>query len=198
MSTGSPYANLDQAQWLKKTQELIDAHPLSPKEIVEVCQIAWQDIFNTSIGRNQLKIGKEIFPRPQIIGEFLHELIPAELASRYPSIWRREELKGDKDLVNIQDDRFSIELKTSSNPSQIFGNRSYAQAPTENNKNKDGYFLTVNFEAPKAVTKNPQIVRIGFGWLDHSDWIGQAAATGQQARLGKEVYELKLVRLFPN
>lgn len=184
--------------WLSMTHELIDSHPLSKSEIVEVCQIAWRDIFDTSIGRNQLRIGKDIFPRPQIIGEFLHELVPAELASRYPSTWRREELKGEKDLVHLPDDRFSIELKTSSNPSQIFGNRSYAQAPTENSKNKDGYFLTINFQAPKAAASSPNILRIGFGWLDHSDWIGQKASTGQQARLAREVYELKLVQLFPN
>jgi len=37
---------------------------------------------------------------------------------------------------------------------------------------------------------------IRFGWLDHTDWIGQKAATGQQSRLAPETYDLKFKTLY--
>jgi ScaI restriction endonuclease len=73
----------------------------------------------------------------------------------------------------------------SSHPSQIFGNRSYAQeqASGSTGKGKSGYYLTVNFQNFKiAGADQPSITQVRFGWLDHTDWIGQASATGQQAR----------------
>lgn len=101
----------------------------------------------------------------------------------------------DKDLVYIPDPSLSVELKTSSHASQIFGNRSYAQPQQGAGKSKDGYYLTVNFE---KFSKDglPKVKLIRFGWLDHTDWIGQAAATGQQARIRPESDRAKLVRLY--
>lgn len=192
----SPYAKTKKSDWIKVTNELLEAHPLNEKEIVEFCLAAWENLFSSSIGRHGLKIGEHIFPKPQIIGALLHELIPAEIVASYPKNWRREQEKDDKDIVYVPDDSFSIELKTSSNPNQIFGNRSYAQAPTRNKKSKDGYYLTVNFEQIKEKAKRPNILMIRFGWLDHTDWIGQASETGQQARLAPETYELKLKKLY--
>ena len=66
-------------------------------------------------------IGRDIQPKPQIMGFLLHELIPLELQSRHPGEWRPEKAKNDKDLVYIPDPTLSVELKTSSHPSQIFG-----------------------------------------------------------------------------
>lgn len=192
----SPYAKTKKSDWIKVTNELLEAHPLNEKEIAEFCLAAWENLFSSSIGRHGLKIGEHIFPKPQIIGALLHELVPAEIVASYPKNWRREQEKDDKDVVYVPDDSFSIELKTSSNPSQIFGNRSYAQAPTKNKKSKDGYYLTVNFEQIKEKAKRPNILMIRFGWLDHTDWIGQASETGQQARLAPETYELKLKKLY--
>lgn len=126
----------------------------------------------------------------------MHELIPAEIVASYPTVWQREQEKNDKDIVYLPNDLFSIELKTSSNSSQIFGNRSYAQAPSQQKKSKDGYYLTINFEQIKEKAKQPNILMIQFGWLDHTDWIGQASATGQQARLAPETYKLKLKTLY--
>ncbi|HFC7940318.1 ScaI family restriction endonuclease [Neisseria meningitidis] len=42
----------------------------------------------------------------------------------------------------------------------------------------------------------PEIKIIRFGWLDHTDWIAQTAATGQQARLSPEAYRSKLKILY--
>jgi hypothetical protein len=191
----SPYAKFNKHDWLKVTNDLIDEHPLNETEIVNFCLAAWHNLFSSSIGRHNLKIGEHIFPKPQIIGALLHELIPAEIVASYPGVWQREQEKNDKDIVYLPNDKYSIELKTSSNPSKIFGNRSYAQAPSEQKKSKDGYYLTVNCEKIKE-GEQPSILMIGFGWLDHTDWIGQASATGQAASLAPETYKLKIKTLY--
>lgn len=131
-----------------------------------------------------------------MIGALLHELIPAELSAAYPSKWRSEKSSGDKDIVYIPNDFYSIELKTSSNPSKIFGNRSYAQQPSQGKKGKDGFYLAVNFGKFSAKNGKPELLAIRFGWLDHTDWRGQKAESGQQANLSPETYELKFKTLY--
>jgi hypothetical protein len=123
----SPYQGLPLDQWEGKTFELIEAHPLTTDEIVDVVLVGWSDIFSSEIGAKHYRIGTHIFPRPQTMAFFLHELIPFELSARYPKLWRPEETASDKDLVYIPDDLYSVEIKTSSSARQIFGNRSYAQ-----------------------------------------------------------------------
>ncbi len=190
----SPYENVPADNWAAKTVELIEAHPLDTREIVEVVLTSWDAIFESRLG-GKFRIGHEIYPQPQIMGFLLHALIPLELASRHPDLWRPEGAKNDKDIVYIPDPGLSVELKTSSHPSQIFGNRSYAQEGSGNGKSKNGYYLTVNFQK-FTPQERPHITLIRFGWLDHTDWIGQAAATGQQARIRAESDRAKLVRLY--
>jgi hypothetical protein len=149
------------------------------------------------LGTKNFKIGVEIFPKPQIMGFLLHELIPLELQARYPKIWRKERTAADKDIVHIPDDKYSIELKTSSSPKHIFGNRSYAQGSTRGKKAKSGYYLAINFEKFGKKKEKPDIRLIRFGWLDSDDWIGQKAATGQQSRLPTDVEDLKLLKIYP-
>ncbi len=45
----------------------------------------------------------------------------------------------------------------------------------------DGYYLTINFEKFNPSDKDfiPQIRKIRFEWLDHSDWHSQNASSGQ-------------------
>ncbi len=105
---------------------------------------AWEAIFKSKIGR--FKIGKDIQPDPQIIAFLLHELIPLELASKHPGVWRRGAASDEKDLVYVQAPALSVEIKASSHKKNIFGNRSYAQAPTTRKKSKSGYDITVNFD----------------------------------------------------
>ena len=192
----SPYSNHTKNNWYSVTEDLINKHPLKEDDMVDIVLSAWNDIFETSIGKNGFKIGIDIFPKPQVVGALMHELIPAEISARFPRIWRGEEKAEDKDIVHIPDDRFSIELKTSSNKNSIFGNRSYAQAPTTSKKGKDGYYIAVNFEKFSKSNPKPNINIIRFGWLDHTDWIAQTAASGQQARLAPETYELKFKTLY--
>ncbi|HCE1391080.1 TPA: ScaI family restriction endonuclease [Vibrio parahaemolyticus] len=190
----SPYQGANKNEWEQITQRLIDEHPISESELVDVVLTAWGNIFSSTFGSHQ--IGSTIFPKPQIIGAILHELIPAELAARYPDEFRGEDSADDKDIVCMIDDFFSIELKTSSNPTKIFANRSYAQKPTTGKKSKDGYYIAINFEKFSKYNPEPEVLNIRFGWLDHSDWRGQAASTGQQASLAPETYQLKFKTLY--
>lgn len=192
----SPYQGLRQEQWATKTQELIKEFPLRMPELVDVVRVSWESIFFTRIGPKGFQIGKDIFPKPQIVAFLLHELIPLELHSRHPGVWRQEKLAKDKDIVCIKDEFFSIEIKTSSHASQIFGNRSYAQESAVAKKSKSGFYLAINFDRLDPLVTAPRLRRIRFGWLDHSDWIGQASATGQQARLSPEVERGKLITLL--
>jgi hypothetical protein len=130
------------------------------------------------------------------MGFLLHELIPLEFAARYPEKWRGEKACGEKDLVYIPNPRYSIEIKTSSDPRHIYGNRSYAQKPSASKKGKTGYYLAINFEKFTKTLKRPRILLIRFGWLDHSDWMGQKAESGQQARLNAFIEQSKLIMLY--
>ncbi|HPJ81976.1 MAG TPA: ScaI family restriction endonuclease [Saccharofermentans sp.] len=195
----SPYRGLSVGCWKEKTQELIKMHPLSDKDIVDVVLSSWKSIFDSQFGTAGFKIGVDIFPKPQILGFLLHELIPLELGSRFPTQWRGDEVSSEKDLVYIPNKKYSIELKTSSNPRHIYGNRSYAQKSTRGKKAKSGYYLAVNFrKVSKGSTGKafPKIRLIRFGWLDSTDWTGQAAQTGQQASLSKEIETTKLLPLY--
>ena len=192
----SPYTGLQPEEWGERTDEMVAAFPLGMDELVQVVKLSWEGVFASKIGIKRFQIGKHIFPKPQIVAFFLHELIPLELANRYPGVWRGEETAADKDVVYIPDHSYSIEIKTSSHASQIFGNRSYAQEGGKEKKSKSGYYLAVNFDKSVKGAPRPRLRRVRFGWLDHSDWQGQTAATGQQARLLPEVERGKLRLLF--
>ena len=196
MPSLSPYKGLPPGKWVKKTEQLVAAHPLDTKEIVDVVLMSWDAIFQSKIGPHGFLIGKHLFPKPQIMGFLLHELVPLELSVRYPKLWRGDENSDEKDLVYIPKPHFSLEIKTSSHKTQIFGNRSFAQRPTDSKKSKAGYYLAVNFEGFSKNRTNPHVRRIRFGWLDHGDWIGQKAPTGQQARLRPECESKKLLVLY--
>lgn len=204
----SPYDGIPLEEWKEVTHALIATHPLDMEELSEVVLQVWEDIFLSGIGSKPFKIGVDFFPRPQIMAYFLHELVPLELARRHPDVWRRERASDEKDLVYIPNISFSVEIKTSSHASRVFGNRSYAQQTTTDKKEKSGYYLTINFESfyqlrtvqgvrTYVERPNPQITSIAFGWIDHSDWTGQNAPSGQQASLTAEAYAHKLVRIFP-
>lgn len=192
----SPYEGKDISEWKSITDLLVARHPLNREQLVASILQAWNNIFETSIGVHNLKIGVHIFPKPQVIGALLHELVPAELAAAYPDDWRGEKNANDKDIVYIPDDFYSIELKTSSNPARIFGNRSYAQKPSQGKKGKDGFYIAVNFEKFSSSNPHPEILVIRFGWLDHTDWKGQKSESGQQASLSPETYNLKFKTLY--
>ena len=196
----SPYEGIEADSWKDRTRELIEKHPLCSDEIVDVVIASWEAILNTRIGAKGYRIGVDVFPSPQIMAFFLHELIPLELQSRHPGLWRRDASADEKDVVYIPDDRYCFEVKASSSSANIYGNRSYAQPSLDGKKNKAGYYLAVNFEkfisTDKKTDTNPRITKIRMGWLDHTDWVGQKASTGQQARLTLAARDGKLLDLY--
>lgn len=190
----SPYQNNDKTLWPQITAALVNIHPLA-SEIKDVVLEAWDDIFSSTLGG--YRIGRDIFPDPQIIGFFLHELIALKLEAKGNGQYRKGRQSNEKDVECDNNPDFSLEIKTSSNPSKIFANRSYAQPSVNGRKNKDGYYLAVNFDKIEPGTV-PTVRMIRFGYLEHSDWIAQASATGQQAHLASETYNLKFVTLLDN
>ncbi len=196
MPVQSPYLNVPIDQRLGVTKALLARHPLKEEEITNVICKSWDDIFNSKIG--SFKIGREIFPSPQIISFFLHELTAHYLTLSHKGLFVVGKNKNEKDIHHVKDESLSVEIKASSHPTQIFGNRSYAQ-PNEVNtrKSKDGYYITINFEKISKENPEPKILAIRFGYLEHTDWIAQLSATGQQARLKTEAYLYKLIRIYP-
>lgn len=192
----SPYKGVPVEEWPKVSASLVSEHPLQKEEIVEVVLKVWSDIFKSSLGSKPFYIGRDIFPKPQIMGVLLHELIPLELMERHTGFWRSDKKTDEKDLIYIPDNKYSMEIKTSSSVKGIFGNRSYAQKAKSIKKSKSGYYLAINFQKFEENLRTPKITLIRFGWIDHEDWIGQKAPTGQQSRLNKDVMEVKLVRLY--
>ena len=95
------------------------------------------------------------------MGSYLHELIPLEFEHRYPGTWRKQRTKNEKDLVYVPDDYFSVEIKSSSHKSNIFGNRSYGQQRLEadGQKKKSGFYLAINIEKFGAREEVPEITK---------------------------------------
>jgi hypothetical protein len=192
--SGSPYLGYPVEDWKEITEGLVKAHPLGGDELRTLVTAGWNDVFASTIGEDGLKIGVDIFLKGQALGSFLHELIPRKFAKAYPSLWRPEVAVTDKDLVCIPDDKFSIELKTTSHPSNIPGNKSFAQSETPGKKLKDGYYLVVNYEKLEP-GKVPGIKKIRFGWLDLSDWQGQSEDNGQGANVKAIAKKHKLIEI---
>lgn len=192
----TPYKEKDATEWKSITEHLIDEHPLNSKEIVAVVMKSWKQIFSSKIG-GVIQIGEEIALTPQMIGNFLHVLIAHNLTADNAKSWRIEAATDEKDIVYIPNDYYSFEVKTSSSKNDIYGNRSYGQQTTNNNgkKSKDGYYLAINFTKP-VKGEESYITKIRFGWLDHTDWIAQTAATGQQSRLTPDTKRFKLITLY--
>jgi hypothetical protein len=207
----SPYSNQEEKNWKKITEKLIENHPLSKKQIVDAVLTSWKQIFQSKIG--PLSIGKQIFPTPQIMSNIIHELIPYNLAENVGSDYRVGITKTEKDIVYEPNSTYSVEVKASSSKNDIYANRSYAQPSLDSDtKDKNGFYIGVNFEKFQILEDGnyrkvefdnegniiyPIITQIKFGYLDHTDWIPQASAKGQQARLTKDSKKFKLIKLHP-
>ena len=186
----NPYYNKDISQWKAITKELVNQHPLKT-QIVDLCLKSWESILNGKINTYlNMKI-REMNISPQATGALLHDVIPEYINRNIEGF--RKGLGDEKDIVCEENNFYSFELKTSSQKS-IYGNRSYAKS--KDGKSKSGYYLAINFE--KISKPDPRIILIRFGWLEHSDWIGQKSETGQQASLLKEAKENKLITLYDN
>jgi hypothetical protein len=193
---GSPYFDVPASEWGAVTRELLAEQPLDGPTLVAAVLGSWDDIFASNLG--PARIGVDIKPSPQIMGSFLHELIPLRLALASPD-WRREANAGEKDLIYLPDDDYSVEIKTSSHPTQIFGNRSFGiDNPRRDRaaKVKAGYYAAVNF-GKWSGQQSPRILRVRYGWLDETDWVAQTSETGQQSALPALVDNTQLLLLYP-
>ncbi|WP_414574992.1 ScaI family restriction endonuclease [Anabaena sp. CCY 9402-a] len=189
----SPYEGLTEEEWLVKTKELISCHPLDVETIKQIAFKSWKTLWSTTIGEGKLSINlSELDVPATVIGYFFEKLFAKELERQQPHLWRAGKNKEDKDIVCIPNNLYSVEIKSSGQLGEkVFGNRSYGQN-IENTellkKEKSGYYITVNF-----YRQDLHLLR--FGWIDHSDWKAQKAATGQAASLSESVYTYKLIKI---
>ena len=186
----SPYSNQPVSNWRCITQNLVNEYPISPQELLDITMLSWSRLWSSEIG-GKIRIDEVDLPAT-VVGYFFQKLFSHELSSRYPDVWKGEEFKSDKDLVNIIQPQFSTEMKASGQLGcALFGNRSYNQqsdAAESSGKDKSGYYITLNFYE-KTIT----LLRLG--WIDQDDWMPQGAATGQAAVLKPEVYQYKLMEI---
>lgn len=192
----NPYENIPIYRWPEVTDNLINQHPLSLQEIHEVAIYSWTALWQTKIGSGDAILNiQDIAPPATVIGYFFEKLMAKELERRYPNLWAGGTKSDHKDLHYLNNPYFSIEIKSSGQPGfHIYGNRSFSQEienPEKAKKNKSGYYITINFFG-----QNLNLIR--FGWIDGSDWKGQAASSGQMAWLRPEVYSYKLVAIRGN
>lgn len=187
-----------------ETVKKIAQIPVSVKEIPKMVLNSWQDIFTISDISGNFSIGKTAFPKPQMMGFFLETLIARQFEIKDKDVWVFDPTGYAKDITNLIDDSLSIEIKTSSSKGHIFGNRSYANPGATSKKSKNSFYLAINFEKfnkkairEKQKVEKPQISLIRFGYLKNEDWIGQASASGQKARLEAETEKGKLIELWP-
>lgn len=190
---GSPYFDVPMEKRRHVTRDLLDLQPMSGPELIDAVISSWGDIFRSQIG--VARIGVDIQPAPQIMGYLLHELIPLTI-SKTNSDWRRDGSTNEKDLVYIPNEEYSIEIKTSSDKGKIWGNRSFGQDTDDvSKKAKSGYYCAVNFQKWRD-SPSPKIQSIRYGWLDSTDWIGQAAASGQKSSIPDVIYNTQLPQLY--
>ncbi|MBM6895703.1 ScaI family restriction endonuclease [Desulfovibrio sp. SGI.082] len=189
----SPYKNIKNDEWISITERLIREFPIELGTIAECVDVAWRRVWQTRIGTDNVIFQlNEINPPAPVIGYLFEKLFAKELSILFPEIWRGGS-GNEKDVVNIHDEKFSFEIKTSGQlGTKIYGNRSYGQKVEHTElekKDKSGYYLTVNFY-------KDHINLIRFGWIDANDWRSQNAASGQMASLHKDVYKYKLKKII--
>lgn len=93
----SPYEGRPESQWSRITEQLVNDYPLELDDLVDAVLDAWDGILMSKIA-GELQIGVDIFPGPQIMGNYLHELIPIMLERKFPGIWSRDRKRVIKTL----------------------------------------------------------------------------------------------------
>lgn len=184
----SPYKNKNKDEWKAITEQLVEDYPLKTEDILEIALTAWDNLWSTKVA-NIIKLSEVELPAT-VIGYFFQKLYTHELSNRYPEKWRGEKEKSDKDIVYIEDIKYSTEMKSSGQLGyKVFGNRSYCQGSNTPSKAKSGYYITVNFY-------KTTLTLISIGWIDKEDWNCQNAESGQAATLPLEVYKGKLIKII--
>jgi len=193
-----PYEGKSEDEWESVTKELIKEFPISMDVIVDLVLQSWEEIFTLTNDKKDFIIGETVFPKPQMMGFFLEEILTQKIHKLDPSVWVADRTGYSKDLENIIEPKYSVEIKTSSSAKNIYGNRSYGQKGQSAKKSKDGYYLAINFEKfnKDNIKIRPQIKLIRFGYLNYYDWNSQKSSTGQQARILSHVEKAKLLPIY--
>lgn len=193
-----PYEGIPIEKWRNITEELIAEFPLTMETLVSIVKESWEDLFTITNRKNDFQIGLNVFPKPQMMGFFLEELITRKIQKLDPEVWVADPTGFAKDLININNPIYSVEIKTSSSKNRIYGNRSYGKKAELTKKAKDGYYLAVNFEKFKKddMRFKPSLTMIRFGFLNHTDWVSQSANSGQAAHIPVEIERLKLITIW--
>lgn len=171
-STASPFEGAHFSQWFRIARPLAEGHPLFPG-LFRCVRQAWNEVLGLQLFGKPLR---SLGVSPQVLGVLFHEALPIVVSEAYPE-WRGPRQKSDEDLT-CSDPQFSVEVKVSSHPTTIFGNRSFVHSKGPKSRNKAGFYLAVNFDPDRQV-----LIRTRFGWLDPTDWVAQKAESGQQAYL---------------
>lgn len=191
----SPYKNINICNWKSVTIKLVDSFPIKKKELKEYVEEAFDEYLKMTISSLKLQVGKDIFFPAQATGVIIDKLIGVIIIKKKGNEWKSGDKKNEKDVVNILNDKYSFEIKTSSSKSGIFGNRSMGHRSKKKIKIRSGYYLIINYKLPKENDMSLKIYKIRFGWIDDVDWIGQSSPTGQQSTISKECKDLKLIEL---
>nr|AIE96874.1 hypothetical protein [uncultured marine group II/III euryarchaeote AD1000_88_C03] len=200
---GGPFDGLSQSdeyisQYEAIVADLISEHPLSIRDIVEICIRAWNGLLDSRISKEGYRFFYDIHIDGRTIGNLLHDLIPRFLSAD----WRVGQIKSEKDCVYIPiPEEFDFEVKGAQGGERslaIHGNRSQDKKSENPDKpDKSGYFLALNYNIDRKNPENTRLTGIRFGWLDESDWKGQEKNTGQQSQPHIFARKHKLARLFP-
>ena len=65
----SPYEGRPESQWSRITEQLVNDYPLELDDLVDAVLDAWDGILMSKIA-GELQIGVDIFPGPQIMGNY--------------------------------------------------------------------------------------------------------------------------------
>ena len=87
----SPYQGRPESTCENITKQLVNEYPLSFDDIIDAVLKAWDGILMTKIA-GELQIGVDFLPSPQIMGNYLHELIPIMLERKFPGVWSRDKI----------------------------------------------------------------------------------------------------------
>lgn len=177
----------------RTARQRVHDHPLTDEELITIVLAAWQDLLAASTGG--LNLVRDVGIEPREIGGIMQKLIAGRLQSIEPGRWRGESSPREKDVVCLDDERYSFEIKTSSSKSGLPGNRSYASTGAECRKSKRGYYLAINYDNPQR-TADPRVRRMRFGWLDQEDWRPQRTGTGQLARIRSRDAARQLITIY--
>ena len=188
-----PYSDKPIEEWTEITKTLVLKFPVKMYEIRKVVEDSFKDYLNLTISEFKLQIGKDIFFPAQATGVIIQKLITLKLSKLQTNTWKDGVKKFEKDVVNVKENIFSFEIKTSSSKSGIFGNRSMGHISKNKTKVRSGYYLIINYKLPKEEDKNFEIYKIRFGWIDDNDWKGQSSPTGQQSTVSKDCKSYKLI-----